>query len=435
MIQPPVGSAPPRPPVLTARSSSTNACMHGASRPAQLQLPESPRVKRATTLRKDCVGTPASRGTSSSIMTPHPTSSWRTAPCWQDGEQAREQHFRSAGASVIQRAYRRMKFVYATFGPMVFCRKEGGPADFGKLAFADRSSLDVANFITISDTTSIEHFTNFTSFYWKLIRPEVIISVTGGARNFELSPRLQRMFDRGLVDAARASKAWVITGGTDTGVMKLAANALRSHGVDHPIIGIVPYGCVNNKEVLEGLKGGTAYYPASSPTSKGAPLNARHTYFILVDNGISSPPPWGSEIAFRAQFESEYRERKRVPSVLLVVQGGPGTLGTILTTARVETPIVILVESGGAARAVYSYVQNGAVPDGFETWEDSLREIASCTQTPTASCSPSSSPPRRTRTCPRRCSTRWFPCSSLPRRTRHRQGTRSCPRNRQWGNR
>jgi hypothetical protein len=164
MIQPPVGSAPPRPPVLTARSSRTNACMHGASRPAQLQLPESPRVKRATTLRKDCVGTPASRGTSSSIMTPHPTSSWRTAPCWQDGEQAREQHFRSAGASVIQRAYRRMKFVYATFGPMVFCRKEGGPADFGKLAFADRSSLDVANFITISDTTSIEHFTNFTSF-------------------------------------------------------------------------------------------------------------------------------------------------------------------------------------------------------------------------------------------------------------------------------
>ena len=107
----------------------------------------------------------------------------------------------------------------------------------------------------------------------------------------------------------------------------------------------------------------------------GAPLNKHHNYFILVDNGVTSPPPWGSEIEFRAKLEALYREQKFVPSVLLVVQGGPGTLKTILNSALEETPIVILAESGGAASAVYNFTQYDQIDEGFEAHEDTLEEI------------------------------------------------------------
>ena len=50
---------------------------------------------------------------------------------------------------------------------------------------------------------------------------------TGGAQDFELTPGLKRVFDRGLVNAASSTNAWVVTGGTDTGCMKLVASAFR----------------------------------------------------------------------------------------------------------------------------------------------------------------------------------------------------------------
>ena len=49
---------------------------------------------------------------------------------------------------------------------------------------------------------------------------------------------------------------------------------------------------------------------------------------------------WGTEINLRVAFESFYLERKSVPMVLLVVQGGPGTLATVLETAKKGSPIV-----------------------------------------------------------------------------------------------
>ena len=42
--------------------------------------------------------------------------------------------------------------------------------------------------------------------------------MTGGAQQFQLSPQVQLAFDRGLVSAAQAAKAWVVTSGSDSGV-------------------------------------------------------------------------------------------------------------------------------------------------------------------------------------------------------------------------
>ena len=47
---------------------------------------------------------------------------------------------------------------------------------------------------------------------------EILITVTGGAQDFNLPSQLQVAFDRGLVSAAQSAKAWIFTAGSDTGV-------------------------------------------------------------------------------------------------------------------------------------------------------------------------------------------------------------------------
>ena len=50
--------------------------------------------------------------------------------------------------------------------------------------------------------------------------PKLLLSVTGGARNFDVDKRLKKEFKRGLFNAASTSNAWVISGGTNFGVME-----------------------------------------------------------------------------------------------------------------------------------------------------------------------------------------------------------------------
>jgi hypothetical protein len=56
-------------------------------------------------------------------------------------------------------------------------------------------------------------------------KPTVAIIVTGGAQNFEMLPRVERVFREGLVKAAQMTNAWVFTGGMATGVMKVRTRA------------------------------------------------------------------------------------------------------------------------------------------------------------------------------------------------------------------
>lgn len=41
--------------------------------------------------------------------------------------------------------------------------------------------------------------------------------VSGSAQDWRSDPHLEMIFKRGLVSAAKATEAWVVTGGTDTG--------------------------------------------------------------------------------------------------------------------------------------------------------------------------------------------------------------------------
>ena len=78
---------------------------------------------------------------------------------------------------------------------------------------------------------------------WRLAPPSVLISVNGGAGTLDITSKQEAVFKQGLLDAARQasaggdedqikSAAWIMTGGTNTGVMKLTGKTM--HGLDNP---------------------------------------------------------------------------------------------------------------------------------------------------------------------------------------------------------
>ena len=71
----------------------------------------------------------------------------------------------------------------------------------------------------------------------------------------------------------------------------------------------------------------------------GRSLNSSHSSFILVDN------PKGDEIDFRLDFERHIKTDLRIPMVLIVLEGGKGTLKTILGALKYQIPVILVAVS------------------------------------------------------------------------------------------
>ncbi|CAF4039299.1 unnamed protein product [Rotaria sordida] len=249
---------------------------------------------------------------------------------------------------------------------------------YGTITFSDNKSHQ-ADFIRISNNVSPTLVHEFLTRYWYDGRPSLVISITGGAKEYNMKPRLLRAFRHGLLKVARTTGAWIITGGMNTGIMKLVGeivqiNPDRSRPI--PLIGIATWGCVSGREHLD-VRGSSVYYAKPRSNIRGeAPLEPNHTKFIFIDDGTERK--YGREIAFRAQLEQAMssgffssktttsssnqsgnisetsflqpensRSYKKcflllannysflifnvdpVPAVLLVVEGGPNTVRTV----------------------------------------------------------------------------------------------------------
>ena len=56
---------------------------------------------------------------------------------------------------------------------------------------------------------------------WKLKRPGVIISVTGGAKSFDMRSEEKDELMKAIMDETRKLDVWFITGGTKSGIMQV----------------------------------------------------------------------------------------------------------------------------------------------------------------------------------------------------------------------
>ncbi|XP_055463196.1 transient receptor potential cation channel subfamily M member 2 isoform X2 [Psammomys obesus] len=241
------------------------------------------------------------------------------------------------------------------------------PTDaFGDIVFTGLSQK-VGKYVRVSqDTPSVVIYQLMTQ-HWGLDVPNLLISVTGGAKNFNMKLRLKSIFRRGLVKVAQTTGAWIITGGSHTGVMKQVGEAVRDFSLSSSCkegevitIGVATWGTIHNREGLIHPTGG---FPAEYMLDEEGQgnltcLDSNHSHFILVDDGTHGQ--YGVEIPLRTKLEKFISEQTkerggvaiRIPIVCVVLEGGPGTLHTIYNAITNGTPCVIVEGSGRVADVI-----------------------------------------------------------------------------------
>eukprot|EP00041_Stephanoeca_diplocostata_P039357 m.1618112 g.1618112 ORF g.1618112 m.1618112 type:complete len:2175 (-) comp25376_c1_seq2:5314-11838(-) len=258
-----------------------------------------------------------------------------------------------------------------------------GADNFGTIQF---DNFNKAWFVRIKEELDgPEMPKNMVDFVHKCLGyplPRLLISVTGGALDFELSKELESVLKRGLRRAAEATDAWIVTGGTDCGIMKYVGQAMSEIGngmIDKddmgdepqtipPVIGLATWGVLRARNVLS--RGGVfdslndlSMIPASR---NSVSLDGNHNVFFLYDNGTEEK--FGQETLIRSHFEQAITTTKYhasttrklfkndavIFSVLLVVEGGPVTLQVVQKSIATRTPVVV-IEGSGRVADVISY--------------------------------------------------------------------------------
>jgi hypothetical protein len=91
---------------------------------------------------------------------------------------------------------------------------------------------------------------DFMKGTWRMKMPSVIFSVTGNAAPFEMRPKFKEHFTSALLYATRSTNAWIVTGGTDAGIMKLVGDALSKHRQVETALGIATWGTTKGRTDL-----------------------------------------------------------------------------------------------------------------------------------------------------------------------------------------
>ncbi|XP_067933259.1 transient receptor potential cation channel subfamily M member 3-like isoform X2 [Watersipora subatra] len=260
---------------------------------------------------------------------------------------------------------------------------------FGQIDFQGASCYATkAQYVRLEHLTSPEKILQLLLHHWRLELPKLLISVHGGIANFDLQPKLNRVFKKGLIKAANTTGAWIITGGTNTGVMRhvgsaLAEKSIKKHKKHIVAIGIAPWGVVHKRTDLIGRDKAVNYHAAAHPKTNTAVLNSRHNYFLLADNGTEGK--YGADIVLRKQLE-RYISHQRihirgekpmrgrgVPIVCVVLEGGSNTIRTVLDYLTVVPPVpVVVCDGSGRAADLLAFVHKYTNDEG--TLPSTLKE-------------------------------------------------------------
>uniref|UniRef100_A0A8C8SGK2 Transient receptor potential cation channel subfamily M member 2 n=1 Tax=Pelusios castaneus TaxID=367368 RepID=A0A8C8SGK2_9SAUR len=269
--------------------------------------------------------------------------------------------------------------------PSVFQGKEWDPSKhiqemptdaFGDISFTGLGPK-VGKYVRVSADTPPRTIYQLMTQHWGLDAPNLLISVTGGAKNFNMMPRLKNIFRRGLVKVAQTTGAWIITGGSHAGVMKQVGEAVRDFSMSSSCkegeiitIGIATWGTVYNRGSLICPMGGFPAEYVLDEESQGnlSCLDSNHSHFILVDDGTHGR--YGVEIPLRTRLEKFISEQTKE-------KGGNSSTGhssckaegakerrsrTIYNAITNGTPCVI-VEGSGRVADVIAQVANLPVPE------------------------------------------------------------------------
>jgi hypothetical protein len=205
--------------------------------------------------------------------------------------------------------------------------------------------------------------------------PKLILSVVGGSANkLTIDKDIKSAFKLGLMKAAKTTDAWILTGGLNSGVMKLVGDAVAQDfdNENVTVVGIVPCGCIPKHHVLfdkdlinsdELVQNSECLINVNKEDNQvnmvSLSLNPNHTHFIFVDDDTVGQ--FGAEVVFRTKFEEDLKHfpyfmstdvadvgftninsHVNVPMVFIVVEGDLDTLFKINNALNSKTPVVLI---------------------------------------------------------------------------------------------
>ncbi|KAM7154201.1 transient receptor potential cation channel subfamily M member 8 isoform 2-T3 [Macrochelys suwanniensis] len=246
------------------------------------------------------------------------------------------------------------------------------PTDaFGDIQFENLGKR--GKYIRLSCDTDSEMLYDLMTQHWHLKNPNLVISVTGGAKNFALKPRMRKIFSR-LIYIAQSKGAWIFTGGTHYGLMKYIGEVVRDNTISRSseenvvAIGIAAWGMISNRDSLIRSSDTEGYYSAHYVMDdlKRDPLyclDNNHTHLLLVDNGTHGHP--AIEAKLRTQLEKYISERVipdsnyggKIPIVCFTQGGGKETLKAINVAIKSKIPCIVVEGSGQIADVIASLVE------------------------------------------------------------------------------
>ncbi|GAB0191830.1 transient receptor potential cation channel subfamily M member 8 [Grus japonensis] len=246
------------------------------------------------------------------------------------------------------------------------------PTDaFGDIQFENMGKR--GKYIRLSCDTDTETLYDLMTQHWHLKTPNLVISVTGGAKNFALKPRMRKIFSR-LIYIAQSKGAWIFTGGTHYGLMKYIGEVVRDNTISRSseenvvAIGIAAWGMISNRESLIRSGDSDGYYLAHyiMDDLKRDPLyclDNNHTHLLLVDNGTHGHPTIEAKV--RTQLEKYISERVipesnyggKIPIVCFAQGGGKETLKSINVAIKSKIPCVVVEGSGRIADVIASLME------------------------------------------------------------------------------
>ncbi|XP_029463788.1 transient receptor potential cation channel subfamily M member 8 [Rhinatrema bivittatum] len=228
-------------------------------------------------------------------------------------------------------------------------------------------------YIRLSRDTNSETLYELMTQYWQLKTPNLIISITGGAKNFSLKPRMRKIFSR-LIYIAQSKGAWILTGGTHYGLMKYIGEVVRDNTISRSseekivAIGIAAWGMISNRGSLIRSPNAEGNHLASyiMDDLKRDPLyclDSNHTHLILVDNGSHGHSTVEADLrAYLEKYISELivpdsNYGGKIPIVCFAQGGGKETLKAINIAIKSKIPCVVVEGSGQTADVIASLVE------------------------------------------------------------------------------
>ncbi|XP_057302958.1 transient receptor potential cation channel subfamily M member 1-like [Hydractinia symbiolongicarpus] len=251
---------------------------------------------------------------------------------------------------------------------------------FGDIELGNRSQRR-PKYIRVGDFTDTSKVLHMMKTDWELQEvPNLIVSIIGGGNSFQINTNLHAELEQGLRKIATKTRSWIITGGTDAGVMKFVGTALKDESDENVrLLGICTWGVISGREVLVN-KGGRASYPPEGHNlvTEDIALEKNHTHFILVDGG--KVRQFRQEMFFRSMLEQKIMkwqidsaakgnanvyagdsattgDKHFAPAIQIVIGGGQNTIKQVLLAlnshkdnpSNLIMPVVVVKGSGRAA--------------------------------------------------------------------------------------